>query len=118
VIRPRLGDSAADPLLVTGVLGAAALLRRLRALLTELAADGDRGAAAAQAREGAEACEVAEAREVSEARELTDVVNVVLGLAALAAAIEHRLPDCPAPATAAPATEREPINLLVKELLR
>jgi hypothetical protein len=99
VIRPRRGDSAADPLLVTGVLGAAALLRRLRALLAELAADGDRGA-----------------DDPGDAAELADVVDVVLGLAALAAAIEHRLPDSPAPV--APAAEREPINLLVKELLR
>jgi hypothetical protein len=102
VIRPRRTDSAADPLLVTGVLGAAALLRRLRALLAELAADGDRGADDPG----------------DEVSELGDVVDMVLGLAALAAAIEHRLPDSPAPAAVAPSAEREPINLLVKELLR
>lgn len=102
MIRPRRGDSAADPLLVTGVLGAAALLRRVRALLAELAADGELGAD--------------ERRD--EACELGDVVDMVLGLAALAAAIEHRLPDSPAPAAVAPSAEREPINLLVKELLR
>ena len=101
MIRPRRGDSAADPLLVTGVLGAAALLRQVRALLAELAADGDRGADDPG----------------DEVAEPADVVDVVLGLAALAAAIEHRLPDSPAPA-AASAAEREPINLLVKELLR
>lgn len=104
MIRPRRGDSAADPLLVNGVLGAAALLRRLRVLLVELAADGDRGAAAGT--------------ELADVPELRDAVDVVLGLAALAAAIEQRLPDSPAPAAVSPSAEREPINLLVKELLR
>lgn len=112
MIRPRRGGSAADPLLVTGVLGAAALLRRLRALIAELAADGDRAA------EVPEACELAEVPEVAEVPELAEVVDVVLGLAALAAAIEHRLPDSPAPPAVAPAAELEPIHLLVKELLR
>jgi len=99
VIRPRRG-SAADPLLVTGVLGAAAVLRRLRALLSELAEDGDRGAG--------------DPRDAA----VAEVVDVLLGLAALVAAIERQLPDSPAPPVEVEPAEREPINLLVKELLR
>ena len=101
MIRPR-GAAAADPLLITGVLGAAAALRRLRALIAELAADDadadpdDAGG---------------------------DVVDVVLGLAALVAAVECRFPDSPVtPGVVDPAADacptNRPINLLVKELLR
>jgi hypothetical protein len=102
VIPPRPGDSAGDPTLVAGVLGAVASLRALRALLAELADDGDRGA------------------EDPASDAVRDVVDVVLGLAALADAIERRLPDPPATAlAAAPASEaREPIDLAVQELLR
>ena len=99
MIPPRRSDSAADPTLVTGLLGGVALLHQLRALLAELAADGALG----------------DAGEPGDAAH-PDVVDVVLGLAALAGEIERRLPG--GPARVDPAEPREPINLLVKELLR
>lgn len=108
MIRPR-GGAGADPLLVTGVLGAAAALRRLRALVAELAADGDR------CRRGAAPSDP----EDPGAADAGEVVDVVLGLAALAAAIDRRLPVSSAlPGVVDPAAELRPINLLVKELLR
>ena len=103
MIRPRRG-AGADPLLITGVLGAAVVLRQLRVLVAELAADGAAPDAGGDGDGDADP---------------GDVVDVVLGLAALAAAVDHQVPDSPVwPGVVDPAEVRQPINLLVKELLR
>lgn len=78
MMPPRRTDTAADPTLVTGLLGVAALLGVLRAMLGELADDGDRGPPGVEpARDGV----------------FDEVVDVVLGLAALTRAASRHLPD-------------------------
>lgn len=109
MIPPRRSATSADPQLITGVLGAVALLRGVRAQLAELAADGDRAGGDGAARDPGAADDP----------EAAAVVDVVLGVAALAEMLERRLvtPRGP-PAADDPPEPREPIHLLVKELLR
>jgi len=96
VIPPRRRDPGGDPALVGGLLGAVALLDRLRGLIAELAADppGDDHAPAD-----------------------AEVVDVLLGLAALAEAVEHRLPRAQRSA-AAPCEEALAPPRALEELLR
>jgi hypothetical protein len=105
MMPPRRADTAADPTLVTGLLGAAALLGALRAMLGELAGDGDRCPPGAEpARDGV----------------FDEVVDAVLGLAALARAAARHLPDDrprrAGDAAAPPAAGRPPPA--ARELLR
>jgi hypothetical protein len=100
MIPPRRAETAADPVLLAGVLGAAAVLGELRAILAGLARDGDGPGGGGEADD--------------------EVVDVVLGLAALADAVARRLPD----ERGAPRSNdgdgapRAPIELPVAELLR
>jgi hypothetical protein len=97
VIAPRRGDTGVDPGLVTGLLGARALLGEIDALLAELADDGDRHAAAGPP--------------------IPALIDLVLGLAALSRLAAQRMPveHGPAPSAAEPLA---PIDLAIGELLR
>lgn len=95
MIPPRKAETAADPELLAGVLGAAAVIAAWSSLVAELAADpADANAALAD----------------------PEFVDALVGLAALGARIETCLPaadrpEAPTPATALP-------SLVVLELLR
>jgi hypothetical protein len=100
MIPPRRGEQIADPTLLTGLLGAAAMLDRLRATLAELAADDDRCTPGGEAPDA-------------------EVVDVVLGLAALASLAARPRPDphtSPEPSGGGGA-RRGPVDLVVEELL-
>jgi len=108
VIRARRGAAAGDPGLVTGLLGAAALARAARGAIAELAADGDRA--------GHRAGETDDrAGDAGEPRRGDELIDVVLGIAALVAAVARALPDGgPAAAELVEPVEpqREPRELL------
>ncbi len=75
MIPPRRSGPATDPALLDGVLGAAAMLRAIRALVAELAAEGgESGEGGGEPADG-------------------EVVDVVLGLAALADVVTRRLAE-------------------------
>jgi len=96
MIPPRRAGTAADPdvpEVIVGLLGAMAVLDELGDLIGELAADVDGPAPAS-----------------------SEVVDVLLGLAALGATAARRLPQAmPEPAQAAPV---EPVALTLRSLLR
>jgi hypothetical protein len=105
MIRPRRADTAADPALLDGVLGAAAVLGELRAILAEVAEDG---------------AEDGDGHDVDGESPDDEVVGVVLGLAALADMVARRLSDergSPGSSDGDGAV-REQIDLAVAELLR
>jgi hypothetical protein len=78
MMPPRRAETSGDPTLITGLLGAAALLDELLALLGELAGDGDHSPPGAEpARDGM----------------FDEVVDAMLGLAALARTAARHLPD-------------------------
>jgi hypothetical protein len=101
MIPPRRADTAADPLLLTGLLGAAAMLKDLRTILAEIAEDGDGRLPDGESPDD-------------------EVVDVVLGLAALAGMMTGHLPEERDPSEVGDGggAVRGPIDLPVRELLR
>jgi hypothetical protein len=108
MIPPRRAATSAEPALVTGLLGAAAVLAAVRALLAELAEDGDHCPPGA---------------EPARSTTFDEVVDAVLGLAALARTAARALPTDPvvpadAGAGAAPPAAGSPAAPIARELLR